>query len=147
MFKYMHITDIYRKMTNNNGKYKERENYRKFSTITNTDTGGEFCFLCKAFDVSIYKRLRTLIERDIKANRGIIGSLPEEGEQLPDRFLPPEDKPVKEDSDDGWGFNLSTNDDQKKSQSIKRRTFKTGIPIQNQLKEDNQEDNDRTTIF
>ena len=59
----------------------------------------------------------------------------------------PEDKPVKEDSDDGWGFNLSDNDDQKKSQPKKRRTFKTGIPIQNQLKEDNQEDNDRTTIF
>jgi hypothetical protein len=107
-------------MFQNNGRYKERENYRKFSTITDTNTGGEFVFLCKALDVSIYKRLRTLIERDIKANRGIIGSIPEKGEQLPDRFLPPEDKPVKKDSDDHWVFNLFSNDDQKKSQKTRR---------------------------
>jgi hypothetical protein len=65
---------------------------RKFSTITDKNSGEEFCALCQALDTSIYRRLRTLVERDCKANRRIIGMIPEKGEQFPDRFLPPEEK-------------------------------------------------------
>ena len=68
-------------MSEYTGRYEDKQNFRKFSTITNQSVGEEFVLLCEALDVSIYKRLKTLIERDIIANRGIIGTLPEKGEQ------------------------------------------------------------------
>jgi hypothetical protein len=49
--------------------------YRKFFTVTDTDTGEKFCALCEAFDQSIYKRLRTLIETDIESNKEIVDDI------------------------------------------------------------------------
>jgi hypothetical protein len=49
--------------------------YRKFFTVTDTDTGERFCALCEAFDQSIYKRLRTLIQQDIESNKEIVDDI------------------------------------------------------------------------
>ena len=63
---------------NRNGHRYTGHNFRKFYTVTDTSTGELFVALCNALDKSIYKRLRELIEADIKANQRIIGTLPEE---------------------------------------------------------------------
>jgi hypothetical protein len=59
-----------------NGYRYSGHNFRKFYTVTDTATGEQFVALCSALDKSIYKRLRELMEADIKANRSIIGTLP-----------------------------------------------------------------------
>ena len=58
-------------MENDRGRYRGH-GYRKFFTVTDTDTGEKFCTLCQVHDQSIYKRLRHLIQQDIEKNSDII---------------------------------------------------------------------------
>ena len=61
-------------MENARGRYSGH-GYRKFFTVTDIDTAERFCALCEAFDQSIYKRLRTLIQQDIESNKEIVDDI------------------------------------------------------------------------
>lgn len=92
-----------------NGYRYSGHNFRKFYTVTDTATGEQFVALCSALDKSIYKRLRELMEADIKANRSIIGTLPAEkneraGSDQAEKTKagPKQDTQPKESDDDFW---------------------------------------------
>lgn len=87
--------------------------YRKFFTATDTDTGERFCALCEAFDQSIYKRLRTLIQQDIESNKEIVDDIL--------RIAKKKEEPIKPEN--------AKTDDKQTTQTEESKTDKTKKPM------------------